>query len=209
MTLYTKRERFASLSVKVGIAFSKLRLSPNMWTMISLIPILISLYFLLKSNFLLAAIFFIISAFLDIVDGSVARVTGRVSKFGAYLDTVVDRYVEAIIIFALLFAALPVITIPYLPAIPIAAWLYLYFFGSIMTTYVKAAAKEKEIIGQGNELKGGLLERADRMILLFIGILAAVYDPLFLSGMVILLAVLSNVSALQRIWKARKLATSP
>ncbi len=89
-----------------------------------------------------------------------------------------------------------------------AAWLYLYFFGSIMTTYVKAAAKEKEIIGQGNELKGGLLERADRMILLFIGILAAVYDPLFLSGMVILLAVLSNVSALQRMWKARKLATA-
>lgn len=208
MTLYQNRDKFKNFSIKVGVLFSKLRLSPNTWTIISLIPILISLWFLVRSDYLPAAIFFIISAFLDIVDGSVARVTGRVSKFGAYLDTVVDRYVEAIIIFALLFAALPVLTLPYLPAIPMAAWLYLYFFGSIMTTYVKAAAKEKEIIGQGNELKGGLLERADRMILLFIGILAAVYDPLFLSGMVILLAVLSNVSALQRMWKARKLATA-
>ena len=205
MTLYQNRDRFKNFSIKVGIVFSKLRLSPNIWTLLSLIPILVSLYFLIRSDYLPAALFFLISAFLDIVDGSVARVTGHVTKFGAYLDTVVDRYVEAIIIFALLFASLPILNLPYLPAIPIAAWLYLYFFGSIMTTYVKAAAKEKEIIGQGTELKGGLLERADRLILLFIGILAAAYEPLALSGMVILLAVLSNISALQRIGKAHKI----
>ena len=70
------------------------------------------------------------------VDGAVARVTKTASKFGAYLDTIVDRYVEAIIAFGLLFAALPGF---YIPAY---AWIFLYLFGGMMTTYAKAAAKE-------------------------------------------------------------------
>ncbi len=75
-----------------------------------------------------------------------------------------------------------------------------------MTTYAKAAAKEKEIIAEGKELKGGLLERAERLLILFAGILLAIANPLFLTYTIALLAVLSNISALQRILLARKLA---
>lgn len=191
MTLYKRRERFSHFSVKVGIAFSKIGLSPNQWTLISLLPALIAVWFLINNEFLVAAILFLISAFLDLVDGSVARVTGRVSKKGAYLDTVVDRYVEAFIIFGLLFTSLPPVVLP------MAAWLVMYLFGGMMTTYVKAAAKEKELVEK--ELKGGLLERAERLIILFIGILLATVSPVVLSYIIVLLAVLTNVSALQRI----------
>jgi archaetidylinositol phosphate synthase len=140
MTLYERREKFAGLSVKVGIAFSKLGLSPNQWTLLSIVPVSVAFYYLMNEEFLVAAVFFIISSFLDLVDGSVARVTGRVTKLGAYLDTIVDRYVEAIILFGLLFASLPDLFIP------VYAWIFIYFFGGVMTTYAKAAAREKDLV---------------------------------------------------------------
>ena len=191
---YKSREKFAKLSVGVGIAFSKLRISPNQWTIIAIIPILRAFYYLVKEQFLYAAILFFIAVFIDLVDGSVARVTGRVSKLGAYLDTVVDRYVEGIIMFGLLFASLPALVFP------IPAWIFLYFFGALMTTYVKAAAKEKELVS--SELRGGLLERAERLIVLFIGLVLAIFDPFYLTYVIVLLAALTNITALQRIIRA-------
>ena len=185
---------FNNLSIKVGITFSKLRLSPNQWTLISLIPAIASAYYISQNLFIHGAILLIIAGFLDVVDGSVARVTGRATKFGAYLDTIVDRYVEAIIIIGLMFATLPVFIVP------AYVWIFAYLIGSMMTTYAKAAAKEK----LGEEIKGGILERAERMFLLFIGLLLGIFNPLYLIYMIALLVVLSNVSALQRIWKAWK-----
>jgi archaetidylinositol phosphate synthase len=198
MTFYKNRGKFEKLSIKIGIGFSKMRLTPNMWTGISLLPVIIAVYYLFYQNFLAAAILFIISSFLDMVDGSVARVTGRVSKLGAYLDTVVDRYVEGIIIFGLLFAGLPGF---YLPAY---AWIFLFFFGGLMTTYVKAAAKEKGLTGD-KELKGGLLERAERLIILFVGILLAIWNPVYLTYVLVVLAVLTNFTAIQRMMIASKM----
>jgi len=199
--LYTARQRFEKLSIKIGIACSKIPLSANQWTIISIIPAIAAFYFLTKEQFLFGAVLFFVSSALDLVDGSVARVTGTVSKFGAYLDTITDRYIEAIILFGLLFAGLPAF---FLPAF---AWIFLFLFGGTMTTYAKAAAKEKEIISEGKELKGGILERAERLLILFAGILLAIANPLFLTYTLALLAVLSNISALQRILIAKKLAT--
>lgn len=194
MTLYKSRRRFEGLSIKVGIAFSKLGLSANQWTGLTLIPTFIALYFLVEGSFLLAAVFFIVSAFFDLIDGSVARVTGTASKLGAYLDTIMDRYVEFLVVLGLLFVSLPDILLP------VKVWVFLYLFGGLMTTYSKAAAKEKGLVE--GELKGGLLERAERLLILFAGILLASIDTVFLSYILVLLAVLANLSALQRIWIA-------
>jgi len=200
MVFYKNREKFSGLSVKVGIVFSKLGLSPNAWTLLTILPTLAAFWMLVKEQFLYAAGWFIIAAFIDMVDGAVARVTGRATRFGAYLDTIMDRYVEGIIVFGLLFASLPLF---YVPAY---AWIFLYFFGGFMTTYAKSAAKEKGLVEK--ELRGGLLERAERLIILFAGILLAAYRPLYLTYIVVLLAVLSNITALQRVWIARGAASS-
>ncbi len=200
--LYKNRQMFDKLSTKIGIIFSKIPLSPNQWTIISLLPAFIAVYYLVQGDFLMAGAFFIVSSFLDMVDGAVARVTRTVSMFGAYLDTMVDRYVEAIILFGLLFVALPDF---YIPAF---AWIFLYLLGSMLTTYAKAAAKEKELVPSGKELKGGLLERAERLLILFFGILAASINPLYLTYVVAGLAFLTNVSALQRMAIAKGFAKS-
>jgi archaetidylinositol phosphate synthase len=190
MAMRTRMGRFAKFSVKIGIAFSKIPLTANQWTGLSLLPVFVALYYLINQQFLFAAGLFIISAFIELIDGSVARVTGTVTKKGAYLNTVVDKYVEGIIILGLLFAGLPDFFIP------IQAWIFLFFFGGMMTTYVKAAAKEKELTEK--EIKGGFLERAERLLILFIGILLAAIDPFYLTYTIVVLAVLSNITVLQR-----------
>jgi archaetidylinositol phosphate synthase len=192
MTLYRERERFQDLSIKIGVVFSKMRLSPNQWTILSLVPVLAAVYFLYYSQFLYAALLFIVSSFIDLIDGSVARVTGKTSLLGAYLDTIVDRYVEFIIIIGILLAGIPEFYVPS------AVWILIYLFGSMMTTYSKAAAREKEITK--SEIRGGLLERAERLIILFVGILLAYFSPVYLTYTIALLAVITNISAIQRIW---------
>jgi len=193
---YGKRGRFRKYEEFIGKNFAKLGLSPNQWTTISLILAFAAFYSLIRQNFLEASVIIIITAFLDIVDGCVARTTGKACKKGAYLDTIVDRYVEFLIIFGLFFIPLPALWLPF------RAWLFIYLFGAMMTTYAKSAAKEKELIK--DELKGGILERAERMMILFAGIVIAAFNMQLLVYIIALLAILSNFSAIQRISKVWK-----
>ncbi|MBN2101690.1 MAG: CDP-alcohol phosphatidyltransferase family protein [Candidatus Aenigmarchaeota archaeon] len=196
---YGKRGRFKKYEDLIGKNFAKLGLSPNQWTIVSLILGFAAFYSVMTMNFIEAAVIIIITAFLDVVDGCVARTTGKVSKKGAYLDTIIDRYVEFLIIFGLFFVPLQGLWLPF------QAWLFIYLFGAMMTTYAKSAAKEKELIK--DELKGGILERAERMMILFLGIVLAAFSIQLLVYIIALLAILSNLSAFQRInkvWKNKK-----
>jgi phosphatidylglycerophosphate synthase len=198
------RENFRGLSVRIGALFSRVPLSPNGWTLLSLFPAFLSALFLAANDFAVAALLFGLAASMDFIDGSVARVMGRTTKFGAYLDTVTDRYVEFIIIFGLFFASLPEFAAGTWLKVSAEALLLLYLFGSLMTTYAKSAASEKGLVA--GELKGGAAERAERMLILFAGIALAVLSPVYLVWVIALLAALSNLTALQRILAARKAA---
>ena len=91
---WTKSEQFG---VKAGIILAKLGIPPNIWTISALIPALIGFYFLSRQDLLLGGIFFAISALVDGIDGAVARVTNSVSNLGAFLDGIIDRYVEIVL----------------------------------------------------------------------------------------------------------------
>jgi phosphatidylglycerophosphate synthase len=153
--------------------------------------------FLIKDLIVLALIFFILAAGMDFVDGSVARFRKIDTKKGAYLDTVFDRYVEAIFLFGLLFLPFPVVIFPsYI-------WIFLILFGAMMTTYAKSAAKEKELLE--GELKGGIFSRAERLIMSFIILLSLIVAPQYTIYLIILMAVLSNIAAIQRIYRSLRL----
>ena len=190
--LEEKREKFKWLETKTGEIFSKLRLSPNQLTFNSLIFILFAFWFLVTQNLILALTFFTIATFLDLVDGAVARFLKMETKKGAYLDTICDRYVEGIILLGLLF--LPLKGFLFLPA---NVWIFLAFFGSLMTTYSKAAAKEKELVQI--ELRRGFFGRAERVILITLAIFLGIFSISFIIYPIIILAVFSNLTALQRI----------
>ena len=193
--LDTKRHWFNDLEKIVGSVFGAFPLTPNQYTYLSGVFALIGLWFMMGESLIWATVFFVIAAGLDFVDGAVARAKNMSSKVGAYLDTVFDRYVEGIIFFGMMFLVLPEVV--YIPG---QAWVYLAIFGSVVTTYVKAAAKEKDLVNQ--ELKGGLLSRGERLILIFIALILGVMYPdyLYMTYVIAIIAVLSNFTAIQRFY---------
>jgi phosphatidylglycerophosphate synthase len=162
---------------------------------LSILFALICGYGIIIANYWLALVFFALAAAMDFIDGAVARKKNLATKKGAYWDTISDRYVEAIILFALLFAELPEFYLP------ISAWIFLAIFGSTMTTYAKAAAKEKGL--SETELKGGLMSRAERLIVMLFALTILIIGFDFVATIVIvILAIFSNIAAIQRIVKA-------
>jgi phosphatidylglycerophosphate synthase len=196
MVLFKHRSKFEEFSLKVGKKFAKLKLTPNQWTGLSLVFVIITFYLLVLGVFFWASLFFFLAIVMDFIDGSVARATRKVSKFGAYLDTIIDRYVEAVVLFGLLFVSLPYLVLP------AYAWIFLMLFGGFMTSYAKAAAMEKGLTKK--EIKGGVMERAERVFILFIGLILASASLLYLVIILAILAIFTNITALQRIWIAKK-----
>ena len=130
----------------------------------------------------------------DGLDGAVARRTGKSSKFGGYLDAVVDRYQEGAVFFAIAW---------------VTGWWALCFlalFGSLVTSYNKARTALE--IPIDNKNWPDLMERMERIIILCA---ALIFDPLVMLphlprllylGLAII-ALFSNLTAIQRFWRAR------
>ncbi len=191
------KEKFKKIEAKVGKIFSVFPFSPNQYTLFSLVCASGTFYFLIKQNLILAILFFLAAGFLDFIDGAVARYKNIPTKIGAYLDTICDRYVEGILILGMLFLPLPKIFLPHY------VWIFLIFFGSLMTTYAKAAAKEKELAR--HELKGGLISRGERIILFLASLVLGIFNYYSMTYLLILVAILVNFTALQRIHSAIKI----
>jgi len=153
------RNWFRGIENKTADIFAVLPCTPNQYTSLSIVAALIMFYLIVGGHYIATLALFIAAAGLDFIDGAVARKKGLATKRGAYWDTIADRCVEAMLLFGLLFCQLPDF---YLPA---AGWIFLALFGSTMTTYAKAAAKEKGLCD--TELKGGLMSRGERLVAYF------------------------------------------
>jgi len=172
-------------------------LSPNAWTLLSLAPALAGMAALMDGRLAWGLVLFSLSAFLDIVDGTVARVTNQSTAKGAFLDGIVDRYVELLLYLGLIF---------YLGngkflGLAYEIWFMLLFFGSLMTTFVRAYADHRGIVKGEAELKkmGGLLERFERLMLLYAGMFLGLFNTQWMIVVIAITVVLANVTALQRI----------
>jgi len=187
------------LSIKIGIAFSRIGLSPNVWTLLSILPAAFGLLFLLYGDILVGALFFMISASMDAIDGAVARVTGQVSDLGAFLDGIVDRYIELLLYLGLL-SYLLVYAVPEF-LMPHPYWVVLLLFGAFMPTFARAYSDHKGVVTEKEDLRrmGGLLERAERLLLLLAGMVLAAVEPIYLVYILAAVTVLANLTAIQRV----------
>lgn len=196
------RDRTRGIDVRIGILFSKLGISPNTWTMLSLLPAIAGLVCLTQGNLALALVFFVFSAFMDIIDGTVARVTNSVSNLGAFLDGVVDRYVEFSLYLGLWFYTQggPEFLIPN------SLWMLLLVFGAMMPSFITAYADHRNVISDPERLKniGGLMERFERLAILYSGMFLGLISPILLIYVIALTATLSNLTALNRIIRVTK-----
>jgi len=185
------RNWFKGLESKTADIFAVFALAPNHYTLLSIFFAMGCAYEIYVGNYLIALGLFLAAAFCDLIDGAVARRKNLSTKKGAYWDTIADRYVEAMLLFGLLSVDLPGF---YLSAY---AWIFLALFGSTMTTYAKAAAKEKGL--SDTELKGGLMSRAERLIFLIAILILLGYSKIWAMSFIVVLAALSNITAIQRI----------
>jgi CDP-diacylglycerol---glycerol-3-phosphate 3-phosphatidyltransferase len=174
----------------LGKLFLRLGLTPNMVTMLGLLGNTVGAYFLARGEFLTGGILVAVMTPIDALDGTMARLRGEASAWGAYVDSVSDRYAELIIYGGLLYHFLTQgDTLGGMLTFGSAA-------GSVLVSYVKARAE-----GLGYEAKVGLLTRAERYIVLAPSL---VFNLVYV-GLGIL-AVFANITAVQRIWYVRGLA---
>lgn len=195
----TKKHWFIVQEKYLGHLFSKLSLTANQITILAGSFAIIGFINLLSSSLIWALVFYLIASLLDFVDGAVARTTKTVTKFGAYIDTIMDRYVEGSVFLGLMFLKLPTILLSG------EAWAFLAMFGALVTTYAKAAAKEKELVNQ--ELKGGLMSRGERLFLIFVALILGIIYPdfVYMTYVLALIAILANITAIQRVYSAIRL----
>lgn len=177
--------------------FAALGLSPNGWTLLSLVPAVAGMAALSLHSLAAGLALFVLSGFIDMVDGAVARATGQSTTKGAFIDGVVDRYVELMLYLGLLFflGRGEFLFLPY------EAWFILLIFGAVMTSFVRAYADHRGLVKDQAKLKemGGLLERGERLLLLYAGMLLGTLDQRWLMIAVVLTALLANLTALERI----------
>ncbi len=177
----------------VAYFFVNLKIGPNALSFTALISgIGAGVLFFLKHPFW-AGIMIVICGLFDILDGKVAANTNQKSLFGAIFDSTLDRYSEFFIYLGL--AA-------YFRN-HWALWLTFWtILGSSMVSYTRARAE-----GLGIECKIGIMQRAERMLLLFlgamIGSLGNIFDPAMITVLAII-AVFSNITAIQRTFYVKK-----
>jgi archaetidylinositol phosphate synthase len=176
---------------------SAVGLSANGWTLLSLLPAVAGLVALWQHHLAAGLALFILSGFIDMVDGAVARVTNQASAKGAFIDGVVDRYVEMMLYLGLWFYIGPGEFL----GISREVWFMLLLFGALMTSFTRAYADHRGVVKDPAELKkmGGLLERGERLLLLYAGMAAGLFRPEWMIVAVALATVLANITVLQRI----------
>jgi phosphatidylglycerophosphate synthase len=143
----------------------------------------------LASNLVLGGILVIVGGLFDVLDGVVARVNGKRSKFGAFLDSVLDRFSDA---FILLAVAWNLFNRGNLPGLVLSLFTLV---GAFLISYTRARAE-----GLGENCTQGLMERPERIILLSLGAVTGTIIPALWA-----MALLTHFTVFQRIYHVWKI----
>ena len=190
------------LTDAVGRVVAATRLTPNAITVLQLVLTLPVAWLLWQGPLLWGGLAMGLVASLDFVDGTVARLTGRITKAGGYLDSMVDRFVDALLLLPLLLRYDD-------------TWMWLvgsvFLFAMTVTSFARARLFQDMRPPPASTWRRDLLERPDRYLILVPGVIAQGvleemgirFDPLF--WVVALLALLSLLTVLQRMRTAMRL----
>lgn len=176
-----------------GSILAKTKVTPDQVTIIGLLANCAVAYFIAWGDlsFFVMGILIWLAGFFDALDGSVARQTGRVTKFGSFFDSVLDRYSDSVIYLGILVYFLRSGAANYVILVAIA------MIGSLAVSYVRAKAESL-----GMECEVGLMPRTARIVIL---------GAAFCIGQVfwglLIVAVLTHLTVLQRILHVRKKLT--
>jgi CDP-diacylglycerol--glycerol-3-phosphate 3-phosphatidyltransferase len=175
-------------------AFAATGINPNLLTVIGFAINFVAAYLFAYGYFRWAGITVFLAGLFDMLDGRVARFTNRVTPFGGFFDSVLDRYSDLCLMIGLLVFYGRINRFWYVVLVAAA------MIGSVMVSYTRARAEN--LI---STCKVGFLERPERMVLIIIG---AMFDRM--APVLWIIAILSTVTVIHRVvftWQeARKLA---
>ena len=138
---------------------------------------------------ILAPLLMLASGLLDALDGALARLYGEATKFGGFFDSLLDRYADAVIICGIILGGLTEVT-----------WGLAALMGSLLVSYARARAE-----AAGVKMESvGLAERAERLVLLALASFLSFVWLEALSWGVLFLAILTNLTVVQRVIYFRK-----
>ncbi|WP_022855860.1 CDP-alcohol phosphatidyltransferase family protein [Thermodesulfobacterium thermophilum] len=162
---------------------SGLNVHPNAITILCFLGFVLSSFFIAYGEFVVAGILLLLFAPLDALDGALARFTNKVSPFGAFLDSTLDRYGEIFIFLGFCYYFIAY-NQPYQALLS-----FLGITGSLMVSYARARAE-----GVGFECKIGMFTRFERITFL---IIALIFDLITL--FLVVISVFTHLTAIQRI----------
>jgi CDP-diacylglycerol--glycerol-3-phosphate 3-phosphatidyltransferase len=167
----------------IASAMSRLGISPNWITVLGLLANVTVALLIVRGYLRMGGVLTVLASLFDAFDGALARASGQTSPFGAYLDSTLDRFSEAVVYLGLLLY--------YAQQGQPREMILIYatIVGSLMVSYARARAE-----GLGLQCKVGLLTRAERMCLLIVGLTAGIMPPMLWA-----LALLTNVTVVQRV----------
>ena len=186
------RVRFKGVLDPIGAFLNKIGLTPNAMTLMGLAGQIGAAYLLARGEMLWGGVVVMVMGPFDALDGTMARLLGKTSRFGGFLDSVVDRYAELFLLGGLLFYYsnqqlwLPVMLV------------YAAAAGSVMVSYTRSRGETADF-----KVTAGLMTRVERYIVIVLGLLFN--RPIIALW---ILAILGNLTALQRIWLVRKQAAA-
>lgn len=171
-------------------------LSPNSLTIIGLLISIWAAVVFATGNMIEGALLILFSGFFDMIDGAVARAKNRMSVFGAVLDSVCDRYADAIVFAGIIYGSVTgTIVQPSLFSIPMWFWVIFAVIGSYMVSYVRSRAESAGV----SSMNIGIAERPERMIILVLGSLSG-----YLVESIVLIVILTHITMVQRLLYAKK-----
>lgn len=163
------RRIFKPLVTLLAKGLIKIRVSPNLATVIMLFLSILSFFALgYFGNLFFFSIFVFMTGLFDGIDGSIARLTNRKTPFGGFFDSVMDRFSEFIIFFALIIYNWSTVLWNFLDMRLI---IFIIFFASIMISYCRARA---EVFFKG-DFDIGLMARSERLFYIFLTMLLAFF----------------------------------
>jgi len=166
----------------------RIGISANTITLLGLAGNITAAFFIGRGLFLAGGIILVLVSPLDAIDGALSRIRNKETKFGAFLDSICDRYSEVAIIFAIFIFFLS--EDDYFGTI----FGFLAVSGSVLVSYVRARAE-----ALGTECKIGILTRVERYLLLIISLLLNQ-----VKAGTIILALFSHITAIQRVIYVRE-----
>jgi archaetidylinositol phosphate synthase len=191
------KEQFKRAFAPVARLIARSRIPPNAFTVLGPVVATFAAWMYIQGQLALALLLLLLSGFVDALDGAVARATGKTTTFGGVLDSICDRYSDAIVLIGVILGGW-VSTL----------WGILAIVGSLLVSYTRARAEAAGV----EQLGVGIAERPERLIILmvvtllqYLTMIGILFSPPSFFGIiywleygVILIAILAHITVVQR-----------